>query len=160
MTTDLESNAVALDRRQVYRPFLERLNPMASLRDLAGREMIVPQDHDPRDAVQPPIHVAFADAAELSRGTQMALVGGIGSGKTTELLLIRNSRSRTQSRGNCSSTARSLSTSVANASFSPFILHLPRYCPNAHDRFLGYDAVPARLKTRCGGPEYSLGISA
>jgi hypothetical protein len=31
--------------------------------------------------------MAFAEAAELNRGTQMALVGGIGSGKTTELLL-------------------------------------------------------------------------
>jgi hypothetical protein len=80
---------VAFDRRQVFRPFLERLNPIASLRDLVDRDLIVPRDHDPRDAGQPPIHVAFADAAELSRGQQMALVGGIGSGKTTELLLTQ-----------------------------------------------------------------------
>jgi len=89
METDLRSNAVAFDRRQVYRPFLERLNPIASLRDVVDRDLIVPRDHDPRDAGQPPIHVAFADAAELSRGTQMALVGGIGSGKTAELLLTQ-----------------------------------------------------------------------
>lgn len=89
METDHRSNTGAFDRRQVYRPFLERLNPIASLRDLVGRKLIVPRDHDPRDAGQPPIHVAFADAAELSRGTQMALVGGIGSGKTTELLLTQ-----------------------------------------------------------------------
>jgi hypothetical protein len=36
----------------------------------------------------------LADAAELSRGTQMALVGGIGSGKTTELLLTQRVLSR------------------------------------------------------------------
>ena len=36
---------------------------------------------------EPPIHVALANTAELTRGSQMALVGGIGSGKTTELLL-------------------------------------------------------------------------
>ena len=89
METDLRSNAVAFDRRQVYRPFLERLNPIASLRDVVDRDLIVPRDHDPRDAGQPPIHAAFADAAELSRGTQMALVGGIGSGKTAELLLTQ-----------------------------------------------------------------------
>jgi len=47
----------------------------------------VPPEHDPRDPDQPPIHVAFANTAELSRGAQMALVGGIGSGKTTELRL-------------------------------------------------------------------------
>ncbi len=94
MEADLRSNTVAFDRRQVYRPFLERLNPIASLRDLTDRDLIVPRDHDPRDAGQPPIHVAFADAAELSRGTQMALVGGIGSGKTTELLLTQRVLSR------------------------------------------------------------------
>jgi len=49
--------------------------------------LIVAPEHDPRDAGQPPIHVAFANTAELTRGSQMALVGGIGSGKTTELRL-------------------------------------------------------------------------
>jgi len=94
MEIDLRSNTAAFDRRQVYRPFLERLNPIASIRDLADRDLIVPRDHDPRDAAQPPIHAAFADAAELNRGTQMALVGGIGSGKTTELLLTQRVLSR------------------------------------------------------------------
>ena len=89
METDTKSSTVAFDRRQLYRPFLERLNPIASLRELVDRNLIVPRDHDPRDAGQPPIHVAFADSAELSPGTQMALVGGIGSGKTTEMLLTQ-----------------------------------------------------------------------
>lgn len=88
METEPKSSPVAFDRRLVYRPFLERLNAIASPRALAdSADLIVPRDHDPLDAGQPPIHVAFANAAELSRGTQMALVGGIGSGKTTELLL-------------------------------------------------------------------------
>jgi ABC-type dipeptide/oligopeptide/nickel transport system ATPase component len=89
METQAGSDAVAFDRRQVYRPFLERLNPIALPRDLVDRDLIVPRDRDPRDAGQPPIHVAFANSAELNRGTQMALVGGIGSGKTTELLLTQ-----------------------------------------------------------------------
>src|ERR1039457_2080255 len=80
------------DRRQIYRPFLEALNPIALNRSVAQRNlMVVPPRSDPRDPKQPPIHEVFADAAELNRGTQMALVGGIGSGKTTELLLTKKS---------------------------------------------------------------------
>jgi energy-coupling factor transporter ATP-binding protein EcfA2 len=75
------------DRRQLYRPFLERLNPVASSRSAIRRALIVPREFDPRDPKQPAIHEVFASTAELNRGTQMALVGGIGSGKTTELLL-------------------------------------------------------------------------
>lgn len=89
MERDAQTSTVAFDRRQVYRPFLERLNPIASHRDLVDRDLIIPRDHDPRDAGQPPIHVAFANSAELNPGTQMALVGGIGSGKTTEMLLTQ-----------------------------------------------------------------------
>src|ERR1019366_5890811 len=91
--TDSKPGAVVFDRRQVYRPFLERLNPIAS-QNLLADGLIVAPDHDPRDTGQPPIHVAFADAAELTRGSQMALVGGIGSGKTTELLLTQKVLSR------------------------------------------------------------------
>jgi len=80
----------AFDRRQIYRPFLERLNPIALSRTVIEQELIVPPKSDPRDPDQPPIHEAFASAAELNRGSQMALVGGIGSGKTTELLLTLN----------------------------------------------------------------------
>ena len=82
------------DRRQVYRPFLERLNPLTSFNNLVDADLLIQRDHDPRDAGQPPIHVAFADSAELNRGTQMALVGGIGSGKTTELLFTERTLSR------------------------------------------------------------------
>jgi hypothetical protein len=82
----MERDIVIFDRRQVYRPFLERLNP-PSAGVLEAQDLIVPPPHDPRDPDQPPIHVAFANTAELSRGAQMALVGGIGSGKTTELRL-------------------------------------------------------------------------
>src|ERR1019366_2468080 len=87
--TDSKPGAVAFDRRQVYRPFLERLNPIASSQSLLAEGLIVAPDHDPRDTGEPPIHVAFANTAELTRGSQTALVGGIGSGKTTELLLTQ-----------------------------------------------------------------------
>jgi hypothetical protein len=87
MEADTKSQAVAFDRRQVYRPFLERLNPIAVPRDLLARDLIVAPAHDPRDAAQPPIHASLATSAELTRGIQIAVVGGIGSGKTTELAL-------------------------------------------------------------------------
>lgn len=87
--TDSKPGAVAFDRRQLYRPFLERLNPIASSLNVLAEGLIVAPDHDPRDTGEPPIHVAFANTAELTRGSQMALVGGIGSGKTTELLLTQ-----------------------------------------------------------------------
>jgi hypothetical protein len=80
----MEPGAITFDRRQIYRPFLERLNPASP--GVLG-DLIVAPEHDPRDPDQPPIHVAFANSAELNRGVQMALVGGIGSGKTTELWL-------------------------------------------------------------------------
>ncbi|MEO7649730.1 MAG: hypothetical protein ABIZ80_04630, partial [Bryobacteraceae bacterium] len=89
----MEPSTVTFDRRQVYRPFLERLNP-SSPGVLEAQDLIVPPEHDPRDPDQPPIHVSFANSAELNRGVQMALVGGIGSGKTTELWLTRRLLSR------------------------------------------------------------------
>lgn len=82
------TETLAFDRRQIYRPFLERLNPIALSRSVAERKLlVVPPESDPRDPKQPPIYEVFAGTAELNRGTQMALVGGIGSGKTTELRL-------------------------------------------------------------------------
>jgi len=80
---------VAFDRRQVYRPFLESLNAVAPSRDVFARDLIIPRVHDPHDLHQPPIYEALAQTAELNRGAQMALVGGIGSGKTTEMLLTQ-----------------------------------------------------------------------
>jgi hypothetical protein len=82
------------DRRQVYRPFLERLNSLAPISRVEGDNLIVVRSHDPLDFSEPPIHVAFARAAELTRGIQIALVGGIGSGKTTELQLTERQLSR------------------------------------------------------------------
>ncbi len=87
MEPQRNSGTITFDRRRIYRPFLERLNPLASPRSLIEEDLIVSRDHDPKDFEQPSIHVAFARAAELTRGVQMALVGGIGSGKTVELLL-------------------------------------------------------------------------
>jgi hypothetical protein len=89
MATETHPGSVAFDRRQVYRPFLESLNPIASPGIVAEHNWIVSRSHDPRDAEEPPIHESLATSAELNRGIQMALVGGIGSGKTTELLLTR-----------------------------------------------------------------------
>jgi Cdc6-like AAA superfamily ATPase len=88
MTQVTKSEPLPFDRRQIYRPFLERLNPIALNLSVAQRKLMVVRPRtDPRDPKQPPIYEVFAGAAELNRGTQMALVGGIGSGKTTELRL-------------------------------------------------------------------------
>jgi hypothetical protein len=57
------------------------------MRTVVEQGLIVSPSADPRDPEQPPIYEAFASAAELRPGVQMALVGGIGSGKTTELRL-------------------------------------------------------------------------
>jgi hypothetical protein len=84
------------DRRQVYRPFLERLNSLSTLDKLESEDLIVLRNHDPLEAAEPPVHVAFARAAELTRGVQIALVGGTGSGKTTELWLTRRQLDRHQ----------------------------------------------------------------
>jgi len=82
------------DRRQIYRPFLERINPIASMHTVFEQELIVTPGGDPSDPTQPAIHEAFATAAELQPGVQMALVGGVGSGKTTELLLTKETLKR------------------------------------------------------------------
>jgi len=84
------SNSATFDRRQIYRPFLQRLNPIALNQSVVEKDLLVPPRSDPRDPAQPPIYEAFASAAELSPGIRMALVGGIGSGKTTELILTLN----------------------------------------------------------------------
>jgi hypothetical protein len=94
----------SFDRRQIYRPFLERLTPEVSGAEFG--DLIVPPVHDPRDPDQPPIHVAFASTAELNRGVQPALVGGIGSGKTTELRLTADVADVTDIDGRGAGSAR------------------------------------------------------
>lgn len=84
------SDVVIADRRQVYRSFLERISPMAPGNSPSQRDLIVTPKFDPGDPAEPPIHDAFATAAELQPGIQIALVGGIGSGKTTELMLTQD----------------------------------------------------------------------
>lgn len=94
METDQAAAPVVFDRRLVFRPFLESLNSIAPAQELFDKGLIVSRDHDPQDSQQPPIHEALAHTAELTRGVQLALVGGIGSGKTTEMLLTRKALER------------------------------------------------------------------
>ncbi len=84
----MNPNKVIFDRRLIYRPFLERLNPV-SVSVLESQDLIVTPLNDSRDPDQPPIYVSFANTVELTRGAQLALVGGIGSG-TTVLRLLTN----------------------------------------------------------------------
>ena len=64
------------DRRLIYRPFLERLNPIASMRTVLEQELDVAPGSDPRDPMQPAIHEAFA-------GLDVPVVFGMRYGHTS-----------------------------------------------------------------------------
>ena len=70
------------DRRQRFRSFMKRFNPTAPAKAVIGDGLIY----------QSGGHAVFkklAAGADLAPGSQQLLVGGIGSGKTTELLLAQ-----------------------------------------------------------------------
>ncbi len=74
------STIVPLDRRQRFRKFMRSFNPTASAKAAIGDGLIC----------QFPGRSVFkklAAGADLTLGSQQLLVGGIGSGKTTELML-------------------------------------------------------------------------
>lgn len=74
------STAAPLDRRQRFRAFMKRFNPTASAKAAIGEGLIC--QHAGRSVFK-----KLAAGADLTVGSQQLLVGGIGSGKTTELML-------------------------------------------------------------------------
>jgi len=68
------------DRRQRFRDFMKRFNPTAPARAAIGEGLIY------RYAGRS-VFKKLAVGADLALGSQQLVVGGIGSGKTTELLL-------------------------------------------------------------------------
>ena len=70
------------DRRQVFREYMKRFDPVASARDAYEARLIC---EDPGRTQ----YMRLAARADLDVGCQQLLVGGIGSGKTTQLLMAR-----------------------------------------------------------------------
>jgi hypothetical protein len=74
-------DSVIADRRERFRTFMRKFNPTAPAH-LAIRDDLVVED--PARSV----YKKIAARIDLEAGSQQLLVGGIGSGKTTELLLL------------------------------------------------------------------------
>jgi len=68
------------DRRERFRRFMKRFNPAASASSAIAEGLIV-------EAPSRSLYKRIAIRADLEPGSQQLLVGGIGSGKTTELML-------------------------------------------------------------------------
>jgi hypothetical protein len=76
------STAAPPDRRQRFRTFMKRFNPTASAKAAIGEGLIC--QYAGRSVFK-----KLAAGADLTVGSQQLLVGGIGSGKTTELMLAQ-----------------------------------------------------------------------
>lgn len=81
------STAVPSDRRQRFRKFMKRFNPTASAKVAIGEGLIC--QYTGRSVFK-----KLAAGADLTLGSQQLLVGGIGSGKTTELMLAQQELAR------------------------------------------------------------------
>ncbi len=77
---DLPATATGPDRRERYRAFMRQVNPTLSPRT-SIEEGLIAEDQGRS------VYRKLAARAELRPGSQQLVVGGIGSGKTTELLL-------------------------------------------------------------------------
>jgi hypothetical protein len=86
MPKSLSTTAVP-DRRQRFRAFMTRFNPTAPARSAIEEGLIY------RNAGRS-VFKKLAAGADLAFGSQQLVVGGIGSGKTTQLLLAEQELSR------------------------------------------------------------------
>lgn len=77
---DVSATATGRNRRQRFRAFMRRLNPTGSPK-LTIEEGLIYEDPDRS------VFRKMAATADLRTGSQQLVVGGVGSGKTTELLL-------------------------------------------------------------------------
>src|SRR5437764_13745651 len=83
-TSDIVS--LNLDRRRRFRDYMKAFNPTAPPRDVIAAGLVLKN-------LQKNLHRSLAARADLEPGSQQLIVGGIGSGKTTELLLAEQSLS-------------------------------------------------------------------
>ncbi len=82
-------SVTSTDRRQRFRTFMRRFNPTASAR-LAITEGII------YESPARSLFKKLSTTADLALGSQQLVVGGIGSGKTTELLLAEQVLARNE----------------------------------------------------------------
>jgi hypothetical protein len=76
----LKPKAGGLTRRERFRRFMWAFNPTASPRELIKEGLLLEDLHRS-------VYQSFAARADLEPGSQQLIIGGIGSGKTTELLM-------------------------------------------------------------------------
>ena len=87
-TTHMPSSVTApegqLSRREKFRAYMQAFNPTAPAVDLIQAGLVIEDLHQS-------LYRNLAGRADLEPGSQQLLVGGVGSGKTTELLLAMRS---------------------------------------------------------------------
>jgi hypothetical protein len=80
MPATISKSMQASQRRERFREYMRKLNPTAPARLTIDSGLVVEDLHDS-------LYKTLAARADLEPGSQQLLVGGTGSGKTTELLL-------------------------------------------------------------------------
>src|SRR5882724_9749409 len=85
MTTS-ERISSNLERRRKFRNYMKAFNPTTPARDVIAAGMVLKD-------LRKNLHMSLAARADLEPGSQQLIVGGIGSGKTTELLLAEQALS-------------------------------------------------------------------
>jgi flagellar biosynthesis GTPase FlhF len=80
MAATISKSVQASQRRERFREYMRKLNPTAPARLAIDSGLVVEDLHGS-------LYKTLAARADLDPGSQQLLVGGTGSGKTTELLL-------------------------------------------------------------------------
>lgn len=80
MPGTLSKSTRSYQRREMFREYMRKLNPTAPARVAIESGLIL-------EALHGSLYRTLAARADLDRASQQLLIGGIGSGKTTELLM-------------------------------------------------------------------------
>src|ERR1039457_3975915 len=80
MAATISKSVQASQRRERFREYMRKLNPTAPARLAIDSGLVVEDLHGS-------LYKTLAARADLEPGSQQLLVGGTGSGKTTELML-------------------------------------------------------------------------
>src|SRR3984885_6214072 len=80
MPTTIAKSSQSSQRRERFRDYMRKLNPTAPARTTIEAGLVVEDLHGS-------LYRTLAARADLDPGSQQLLVGGTGSGKTTELLM-------------------------------------------------------------------------
>lgn len=80
MSTEVPTSIPQSERRERFRAYMKAFNPTAPAREVISAGLVI-------DDLHRSLFLHLASRADLEPGSQQLVVGGIGSGKTTELLL-------------------------------------------------------------------------